>query len=228
MCVLYHNKKIGGKNDCIQGRPGCGESRMLLRRQGTWAGGACGSPLLDVPNRDVLTWPSCPKIHSSTSQVPTDSKTHYPSGKLHSSESEQATSLHSNTMSFTDKRLHTVWVRLYKVQTLAKVRGVVAFGGVVAGRRPKGSQGQVVLCVWIWVQVIKTCSICANSPKHTLRICVFFWSVVANLQTQTMVWGGGLAESLWFFLMNAGIIQWRQPTDCEDARGCKTRPCPQA
>lgn len=168
-------------------------------RQGTWAGRACGSPLLDIPNRDVLTWPSCPKIHSSTSQVPTDSKTHYPSGKLHSSKSEQATNLHSNTMSFTDKRLNTVWVRLYEVQTLAKVRGVVAFGGVVAGRRPKGSQGQVVLCVWIWVQVIKTCSICANSPKHTLRICVFFWSVVANLQTQTMVWDGGLAESLWFF-----------------------------
>lgn len=35
-----------------------------------------GCPLLDFPNRNVVTWSSCPKIHSSTSQVPTDSKTH--------------------------------------------------------------------------------------------------------------------------------------------------------
>lgn len=122
----------------------------------------------------------------------------------------------------------SIYIRYRHCKKLGEWSPLGKWSPLVAGRGPKGSQGQVVLCVWIWVQVTKTCSICANSPKRTLRICMFFWSTVANLQTQTMVWGEGAHRITMIFLMHAGIIQQRQPTDCEDARGCETHPCPRA
>lgn len=74
----------------------------------------------------------------------------------------------ANMMSFTATRVHTTGVHLHKVQTLAKVRGVVG------SRGPKRvSQGEVTLCVSIWVQVTRTCSVCTKSPMHTLRMLLY-------------------------------------------------------
>lgn len=116
-----------------------------------------------------------PKIHSSTPQCPSRVKCINTLQHIHpmGNYMRRGQTKHKSMQQedeFHGQKTTYLWVYFYKVRTLAKDRGVDPLGGVVAARGPRG----FLRVVLIWVQATRTYSICANSPKHTLRICVRF------------------------------------------------------